>query len=468
MSSKSLAIHSEDQVPRNEAVRGPVADERAAAGVGWSSLALGAAELLAPRQVAQLAGVELNSDLVRLLGAREVASGIGILASNRPTGWLWSRVAGDMMDLAVLATAPLRDERGARGKFLAATAAVAGVTLIDVGLSMRYAAKSGGNGPIRTPREQLVHFLSDMYSVEQQALAQMVTAPDLAGDPMLAADFRQHYFETQKQADLVRQRLEAHGGSGSAIKNAIMKLGGKGFLLFARAMPETPGRLVVHAYSYEAMEWAGYEMLIRFAECAGDTDTVEAAKIIRDQERKMMERLERGFDAAEEASHTGVATDKLPEHLLKHLVEVHAFESQNIQLLKKSERIAGDVEIAALYEDHLERVGRHKQLVEKRLAELGSEPSKLEDAALALGGLNWGLFFQAQSDTPAKLAAFVYAVLHLEIGGYELLKRTAKRSGDTETMRLCDSIVAEKREMADCLANAFDTAVEATTAALKS
>ena len=45
----------------------------------------------------------------------------------------------------------------------------------------------------RTPQEQLVHFLSDMYSVEQQALAQMVTAPKIAGDPSLADDFRLHH-----------------------------------------------------------------------------------------------------------------------------------------------------------------------------------------------------------------------------------------------------------------------------------
>jgi ferritin-like metal-binding protein YciE len=468
MSTDSLTVRSQNQVQRYAAVRGPDADERAAAGICWFSLALGVAELLAPRQVAQISGVELNPDLVRLLGARELASGIGILTNSRPTGWLWSRVAGDMMDLAVLATAPLRHERGARGKFLAATAAVAGVTFIDVGLSMRYASKSRRIAPARrTPREQLSHFLSDMYSVEQQAIAQMVTAPELVGDPTLAADFRQHYFETREQARLVRERLEAHGRSASAIKNAIMKLGGKGFLLFARAMPETPGRLVVHAYSYEAMEWAGYEMLIRFAERAGDLNTVETARIIRDQEGIMMERLERGFDAAEEVSHAGLAKDKLPGHLLRHLAEVHAFERQNIQLLKKSERIAGNAQIMALYGHQLEQLGRHKQLVEQRLAVLGSEPSKLEDAALALGGVNWGLFFQAQSDTPAKLAAFVYAVLHLQIGGYELLKRTAGRIGDNATLRLCETIIVEKREMADALTDYFTSAVDATLTELQ-
>ena len=46
-----------------------------------------------------------------------------------------------------------------------------------------------------------------------------------------------------------------------------------------------------------------------------------------------------------------------------------------------------------------------------------------------MGGLNWGFFFQAQTDTPAKLAAFAYAYVHLKIAGYELLKRTALRAG---------------------------------------
>ncbi len=114
-----------------------------------------------------------------------------------------------------------------------------------------------------------------MYSVEQQALAQLVTAPDMARDPGLAADFRTHHAETVQQAELVRECLEAHGGSPSMLKDAVMKLGGKCFLLFARVQPETPGRLVAHAYAYEAMEWAGYQMLLRIAEAAGDFRTAD-------------------------------------------------------------------------------------------------------------------------------------------------------------------------------------------------
>jgi ferritin-like metal-binding protein YciE len=314
----------------------------------------------------------------------------------------------------------------------------------------------------RTPQEQLVHFLSDMFSVEQQALAQMVTAPNLAKDPKLAADFRQHHTETELQAEWVRERLEANGGSPSAIKDFVMKLGGKGFLLFARVMPETPGRLVNHAYSYEAMEWAGYEMLKRFARHAGDEKTVEVAAKVALQERAMMERLERGFDAAEKVSHDRTAQAEITDHLKKHLNEVHAFESQTIELLKKSQQIAGSASLIAVYGRGLDQVKCHSQLVEQRLKSLGSDSSRVKDAALAVGGINWGWFFQAQSDTPAKLAAFVYAVLHLEIGGYELLKRTATRAGDAETERLCETVVREKRSTAQELSAEFDTAVTAT------
>lgn len=314
----------------------------------------------------------------------------------------------------------------------------------------------------RTPQEQLTHFLSDMYSVEQQALAQLISAPDIAGDPGLAADFREHHIETEQQAELVRERLEARGGSPSVIKDAIMKLGGKGFLLFAQVQPETPGRLIDHAYSYEAMEWAGYEMLIRFADAVDDAETVATAQNIRDQERQMMERLESGFDAAEHVTHAELSPEELQQHLRKHLAEVHAFESQGLQLFEKSKKIAGSSALEEQYREAIIEVREHMSRVEERLSELGEDTSKLRDGALTLAGLNWGFFFQVQSDTPAKLAAFAYALLHLQIGGYELLKRTAQRANDGATQRVCETILAEKRATAQALTRSFDAAVQAT------
>lgn len=314
----------------------------------------------------------------------------------------------------------------------------------------------------RTPQEQLVHFLSDLYSMELQAVAQLKTAPSMAKDPALVADFEAHLGETEQQADRVRLQLESLGEKPSAVKDAIMKLGGKAFLLFAKLQPETPGRLVAHAYSYEAMEWAGYAMLIRMAELVGDETTAGLGRDIQAQERAMMERLERGFDAAEEASHQQLGQEEMATHVRNHLTEAHALEVQSIQLLEKGVDIAEDPELAQLCRQHLDESKEQIKLLEQRLDAMGADASSIKDGALKLGALNWGLFFQAQTDTPAKLAAFAYAVEHLEIAGYELLKRTAHRANDTLTVELCDSILAEERSMADRLADSVDSSARAT------
>ena len=100
--------------------------------LGWFSIGLGAAELLAPAQVADLAGLdEDRTELVRFYGLREVASGIGILAQRHPTPWVWSRVAGDLLDLATLGAAMAADNPR-RGRAGAAMAMVLGVTALDM------------------------------------------------------------------------------------------------------------------------------------------------------------------------------------------------------------------------------------------------------------------------------------------------------------------------------------------------
>ena len=75
--------------------------------MAWFSLALGIAELAAPRQAARVAGSPLPAGLVRAMGAREIANGVGLLTQPRSARWMWARVAGDAIDLALLALALL-------------------------------------------------------------------------------------------------------------------------------------------------------------------------------------------------------------------------------------------------------------------------------------------------------------------------------------------------------------------------
>ena len=75
--------------------------------------------------------MEERTGLLRLYGAREIATGIGILTQDDPTPWMWGRVAGDALDLATLAPG-LDGGNPRRGNVALAMAAVAGATLLDV------------------------------------------------------------------------------------------------------------------------------------------------------------------------------------------------------------------------------------------------------------------------------------------------------------------------------------------------
>jgi hypothetical protein len=107
------------------------ATDTLARGLGLFSIALGIAEVAAPRALARALGMKGQEGLIAGYGVREIATGIGILASKDPTPWIWGRVAGDGLDLATLATA-LEGNNPKKGNVGIAMAAVAGVTALDV------------------------------------------------------------------------------------------------------------------------------------------------------------------------------------------------------------------------------------------------------------------------------------------------------------------------------------------------
>lgn len=116
----------------HKAAKGP--NEQLAGFLGWFSIGLGLSQVLAPRLMSRIVGIDddgKNATLMRALGVRELTSGVGILSQPHPTGWVWSRVAGDMMDLAMLGRA-MSSSDNSRGRTAFATAAVLGVTALDV------------------------------------------------------------------------------------------------------------------------------------------------------------------------------------------------------------------------------------------------------------------------------------------------------------------------------------------------
>ena len=103
--------------------------ENTAIGLGWFSIALGTTELLFGGALARGLGMPRRSGVIRLFGLREIATGIGILSAKDRQPWLWGRVAGDGLDLALLAANVDGNRR--LGGVAAAIGAVTGATALD-------------------------------------------------------------------------------------------------------------------------------------------------------------------------------------------------------------------------------------------------------------------------------------------------------------------------------------------------
>jgi ferritin-like metal-binding protein YciE len=318
----------------------------------------------------------------------------------------------------------------------------------------------------RTLSEQLTKYLSDVHSIEVQALAQMKAAPGIAADDRLAAAFREHLDETAEHERLVAQELERRGEDTNSLKDIAGRAGGWAMVAFAKLNPDTPGKLTAHAYSYEHMELAAYELLARVAGRAGEQPVVELAHTIGSQELAMAARLEDCFDVAVEASLREKDVDDIESELVSYLTDAHAIEAQALQLLETGPAIAGFDELAEVFQDHLEETREQRRLIEERLEAHDGKPSRFQNAGLRIGAINIGGFFGAQPDTPLKLAGFAFAFEHLEIAAYELLRRVAERAGDAETVAVAERIAAEERTAAERIAATWDGAVDAALAAV--
>lgn len=114
-------------------------DTQASRGLGWASIGIGVAEIFTTRLIKQLLGIRGGGWLLRLFGVREILSGAGILSQRKPSpkmeAGLWSRVAGDTIDVAMLALAA-RTSRNRNGLLLATTM-VLGITAMDLYLARR-------------------------------------------------------------------------------------------------------------------------------------------------------------------------------------------------------------------------------------------------------------------------------------------------------------------------------------------
>lgn len=148
--------------------------------LGWFSLGLGMPQLVSPGNVNRMIGVKDDAATrlwQRIVGVREVVAAGGILPQRRPTEFLWGRVAGDAMDLALLAKA-FGSKRESTVRLAAAAATVAGIAVADALTASRFAIDpeiEKEEGPmhlrtavtVRAPRDEVYAFWRDFENFPQ-------------------------------------------------------------------------------------------------------------------------------------------------------------------------------------------------------------------------------------------------------------------------------------------------------------
>jgi uncharacterized membrane protein len=154
-------------------------DQRLAQFLGWASLGLGIPQITMPGRFARSIGVRDDARSrawTRVVGVRELAHATGILVVDwpRPTGWVWTRVAGDAMDLALLGSA-FAFKRENTARLAAATGEVVAITMADAYTARRLArapaeAEEGvmrarAAVTVRQPREEVYRFWHDFQNL---------------------------------------------------------------------------------------------------------------------------------------------------------------------------------------------------------------------------------------------------------------------------------------------------------------
>jgi ferritin-like metal-binding protein YciE len=162
--------------------------------------------------------------------------------------------------------------------------------------------QTGGEMASEQMKEQLVKHIDDAYAMEQSVLRMLDGMIKTTEDPEIKDELRHHKLETERHAERMQQRLEAHSATPSMVKEAGGIAGAllKSVLDLTRG--EKAGRNARDGYATEHLEIASYQLLERIAQQAGDEETAEAARENRKDEEAMAKKLDAHWDKFAELS----------------------------------------------------------------------------------------------------------------------------------------------------------------------
>jgi ferritin-like metal-binding protein YciE len=143
---------------------------------------------------------------------------------------------------------------------------------------------------------QLVKHIDEALAMEKNVLRMLDGMIETTDDVEIKSELRQHKLETERHADRLEHRLEAHGASPSTVREATGMMAALTKSVVDRVRQEKAGRNARDGYATEHLEIASYELLERVAEQAGDRETAEVARQNRTDEEAMAKKIESNWD----------------------------------------------------------------------------------------------------------------------------------------------------------------------------
>jgi ferritin-like metal-binding protein YciE len=162
--------------------------------------------------------------------------------------------------------------------------------------------RTGGEMSSDQLKEQLVKHIDEAYAMEQNVLRMLDGMIKTTEDPEIKNELRDHKVQTERHAERMQQRLEAHSATPSMVKEATGIAGALMKSVLDLARGEKAGRNARDGYMTEHLEIASYQLLERIAQQAGDEETAEAARENRKDEEAMAKKLDAHWDRFAELS----------------------------------------------------------------------------------------------------------------------------------------------------------------------
>jgi ferritin-like metal-binding protein YciE len=156
--------------------------------------------------------------------------------------------------------------------------------------------------------------------------------------------------------------------------------------------------------------------------------------------------------------------DKLYEKLYDYIEDAHALEQASFDSVGSMIDSLKGTELQALLERQRQVSRLHAERLSNRLDALGRDASmrkRLEGLAMTLMK---SVSDAVRTDTAGKVGRDTYLLAHAQIAAYELLNRLAEYAGDTETADIARTNLAEDRQLAEEVAENWDSFLRLTVA----